>query len=72
MKKLFLSLSLMCVMAFGFVSTASAELSAEATAGLTAITGSITDMEAGVWPLVAASVVALIGIKLFKRFSNKV
>jgi len=55
-----------------FVGSAQAALSTEATAGLASITGAVTDMEAGVWPIVALSVVALIGIKLFKRFANKV
>jgi len=54
------------------VGTAHATLTAEATAALGDITTAATDMEAGVWPIIGAVVVAVISIKLFKRFSNKV
>lgn len=51
---------------------AHAELPAAATAEVTAISGNVTDMEAAVWPVIAAVVAAMILIKLFKRFSAKI
>lgn len=60
-------------LAFGMVvGSAQAALNTEASTALTTITGTVTDMETGVWPIVAAATVALIGFKLFKRFSNRV
>ena len=52
--------------------SAQAALNTEASTALTNISTAVTDMETGVWPVVALAVTALIGFKLFKRFIAKV
>lgn len=51
--------------------TANAALPAEAEAAMTAIGALVTDFVAAAWPIVVLLVVGTIGIKLFKKFSNK-
>lgn len=52
--------------------SANAALPTEATAAISQITGNVSDMEAAVWPVIGAVVAAMILIKLFKRFANKI
>lgn len=49
-----------------------AALDTNATSGFTLISTYISDMVAAAWPPVAAVAVAVIGFKLFKRFTGKV
>jgi Inoviridae major coat protein len=52
-------------------SNANAALPAEATSAVTDVTTFATDMIAAAWPIVALITVGSIGIKLFKKFTNK-
>ncbi|MCE7534842.1 major coat protein [Aliivibrio fischeri] len=52
--------------------TANAALPTEAADAMTAIGTLITDFIAAGWPIVVSLVVGVIGIKLFKKFSQKV
>ncbi|MGN2752519.1 major coat protein [Aliivibrio fischeri] len=52
--------------------TANAALPQEAADAMTAIGTLITDFIAAGWPIVVSLVVGVIGIKLFKKFSQKV
>lgn len=54
------------------VSSAHAALPAAATAALTDIGTAVDDVEAGIWPVIAASLVVFGIIKLVKRGANKV
>jgi hypothetical protein len=56
----------------GLAGSASAALPTEATAAFTSITTAVTDVESGVWPVIAIAIVAGITIKLVKRFSSKI
>lgn len=61
------------VLALGASSmSAHAELPAEAQAAFDNIDVGIDDMEAAAWPVIGAVVLALVLIKLFKRFTSKV
>lgn len=51
---------------------AQAALTTEASTAITNIGTAITDMESAVWVPIGAVVVAMISLKLFKRFTNKV
>ncbi|RDL42758.1 phage coat protein [Marinomonas piezotolerans] len=53
------------------VTTARAALPADAQAAVDSVNTFATDMIAWAWPVVATITVAGIGIKLFKKFSNK-
>ncbi|MFT2112015.1 major coat protein [Marinomonas sp. 2405UD68-3] len=53
------------------VTTAQAALPADAQAAVDSVNTFATDMIAWAWPVVATITVAGIGIKLFKKFSNK-
>jgi hypothetical protein len=68
-KRLYTFLVASCAMVVG---SAQAALNTEATSALTNIGTAVTDMESAVWPYVGAAFVALITIKLFKRFSSKI
>lgn len=52
-------------------SSAFAELPAGAVAALTSVTDFADAMIAAAWPIVGAITVATVGIKLFKKFTNK-
>jgi hypothetical protein len=52
-------------------SSAFAALPAEATTALTSVTDFADSMIAAAWPIVGTITVATIGIKLFKKFTNK-
>jgi len=54
------------------VSSAQAALPAAATAALTDIGTAVDDVEAGIWPVIAASLVVFGIIKLVKRGASKV
>lgn len=54
------------------VSSAHAALPVPATDAISAISTGVTDVEAAVWPVIGAAIVAGVVIKLVKRFSNKV
>ena len=60
------------VIALGASAASFAELPAPATAAITSISGSVTEMETAVWPVIGAVVLAMIIIKLFKRFTAKI
>jgi hypothetical protein len=60
------------VIALGASAASFAELPAPATAAITSISGSVTEMETAVWPVIGAVVLAMIIIKLFKRFTGKI
>lgn len=49
-----------------------AALPAEATSAITSISGSITDAEAAVWPVIGVMLVAGLTIKVVKRFTAKI
>ncbi|GAO35794.1 hypothetical protein SCT_1186 [Sulfuricella sp. T08] len=51
--------------------SASAALPAEATAAFTSLSGSVTDILAAIWPILAAVTVGFALIKLFKRGTSK-
>ena len=53
------------------VSAVNAALPADAQAAVDSITTFSDDIIAAAWPIAATIVVASIGIKLFKKFSNK-
>jgi hypothetical protein len=65
-------LGLVLALMLAFVGSAHAALSTEAAAAVTDIGGAITDMEAAIWVPIALVVVAVVSIKLFKRFSNRI
>lgn len=54
------------------MASAHAALPAAATAALTDIGTAVDDVEAGIWPVIAASLVVFGIIKLVKRGANKV
>lgn len=56
---------------FGLIASAHAELPAAAAAAVAEVSTLLDDFIAAAWPVAATLVVAAIGIKLFKKFSNK-
>ena len=50
---------------------ASAELPAEATAAFTALNTQVGDYTSAAWPIVITLTLAFVGIKLFKKFTNR-
>jgi len=52
-------------------SSAFAAMPAGATAALTSVTEFSDSMIAAAWPIVGSITVATVGIKLFKKFTNK-
>lgn len=69
MKKLYLfSVSLV----FYFFSTSAMAIPAEATTAITAMTSEVSDAEAAVWPVIGASMLAVVIIKLVKRFVGRI
>lgn len=67
------NLYLVLLSSLGFVAgSANAALPAEATAALTASTTAVADASAGVWPVIAASLVAMLIVKMVKRFFSKI
>jgi len=52
-------------------SSAFAAMPAGATAALTSVTEFADSMIAAAWPIVGTITVATVGIKLFKKFTNK-
>jgi len=55
----------------GVAASAHAALPAEATAAFGEISGSVTDVLAVIWPIVAAVTGGFVLIKLFKKGANK-
>jgi len=64
--------ALTCMSLFGIGSQVYAALPAAATTALGDVDTAITDTETALWPIIGAALVAIITIKLVKRFSNKV
>lgn len=54
------------------VSSAHAELPTWATGMGATLGGSVSDFEGEIGPIILAVAVAMVGIKLFKRFTNKI
>lgn len=76
MKNLFVSLRSkgvsVAVATLALTSQAHAVLPTWATSAGADITEKVTDTEAFVGPIIIAVIVAVVGIKLLKRFSNKI
>ncbi|MCL1478316.1 hypothetical protein MIH18_15590 [Marinobacter sp. M3C] len=51
--------------------SAAAELPAAASAAVTEIGTTFTDLETVMWPIISSVVVGFIAVKLFKKFANK-
>ena len=69
----FKSLLIGCVaVGVAMAGSAAMALSTEATTAVTAVGADVTAAETLVWPVIGAAIVAGIGIKLVKRFANKI
>ena len=57
---------------FLLFSAAASALPPEATQALTDVGNEVSVVEAAVWPVIGAVIVAIVSIRLVKRFSNKI
>ena len=61
-----------CATAFSSGANAAYTLPTEAATVFTDASGAVTAMESAIWPVIGVATVAVVGIKLFKRFTGKI
>ncbi|MBV1959841.1 MAG: hypothetical protein KUG53_03820 [Pseudomonadales bacterium] len=61
-----------CAAAFTGSAQAAYTMPTAATAVFTDSSAAITAMESAIWPVIGVATVAVVGIKLFKRFTGKI
>ncbi|WP_018414797.1 major coat protein [Teredinibacter turnerae] len=71
LKRMKTKLGAVITIAAGAASSANAALPADAQTAVDSVSTFATDMITWAWPVVATVTVAAIGIKLFKKFTNK-
>lgn len=62
--------SVLALASIAFASNSHAALQSDAAGAFTSITTAIADTASAAWPVIAAGIVAVITVKLVKRFSR--
>jgi Phage major coat protein, Gp8 len=64
-------LAVVIAVSLGAVSSAHAALDAAVAAAFTAVSTDVADMTEAAWPILIAVTTAIIGMKLFKKFTGR-